>query len=141
LGKERLFSNKFENFNFFIIEFDGKAICIDTFDYQSEDPSSTKSIITRAVIGLHDANSWENTKKNTDSPTSVSPTLSNNMPQSNQSILHQNLQTQSSIPRLNYVTASTNPDYYCKNSKEQVFLGSKLLVFDISLNMIKSSFY
>ena len=62
------------------------------------------------------------------------------MPQSNQSILSQNVQTQSSIPRLNYVTASISPDYFCKNSKEQVFLGSKVLVFDISLSMIKSNF-
>ncbi len=61
------------------------------------------------------------------------------MSQSNQSILNQNVQTQSSLPRLNYVTASIDPDYYCKNSKEQVLLCSKLLVFEINLNMIKSN--
>ena len=112
---------------------------MDTFDYQSEEPSAHKSIITRAIIGLHDANAWENSKKNAqDTPTSVSPTAANNMAQSNQSILAQNVQTQACIPRLNCVTASIKPDYFCQNLNEQVKLGSKVTVFDINLNSIRN---
>ena len=114
---------------------------MDTFDFQSEEPSSNKAIITRAIIGLHDVNAWENYKKNSqDSPTSASPIASNNMAQSNQSILAQNVQTQAKIPRLNYVTGSAKSDYFSYNLNEQVKLGFKLLVFDINLNLIKSTF-
>ena len=121
-------------------EYEGEAICMDLFDFQTEASSSdeSSSITTRVVIGIHDSTLWDTIKKNVqethNSPGSDKHTTAINS-NYNHNLLVQTVQTQAVISRLAYVSNSLSGDYYCHNPDESVKLCCKVLVFDFNHNI------
>ena len=141
---------KIMQWSLILLEFDGEAISVDSFDFQQEantTEEAEKCITTRVVIGIHENTVWETIKKGIQELHHNPATVDKKDPQSaasntnyNHNLLVQTAQTQSSISRLDYVNSPLQADYYCREPNEQVKLCCKVLVFDFNFNILKGLF-
>ena len=129
-------------FKWKIIEYEGEAICMDTFDYHTDPNATEESITTRVVIGIHDATLWDTVRKSVQEIHLVGDKQNSNQNAStnsnyNHNLLVQTVQTHSTISRLDYANTSLKADYYCQNPQEKVKLCCKVLVFDFNFSVLK----
>lgn len=101
------------------VEFDGELVCLDTLDYINEQ----NKINTRVVLGIHDPTTWE---------------LIDNKTSSNNQI--QIFQVEPSIDRLKYFKSSLRHNYDLKSAVQNVKLASKVLTFELNLEMFDGKF-
>ena len=100
-------------------EFEGELVCLDTFDYINDQ----NKINTRVVLGIHDVATWE---------------LIDNKTSSNNQI--QIFQVEPSIDRLKYFKSSLRNNYDLKSAVQSVKLASKVLTFELNLEMFDGKF-
>ena len=100
-------------------EFEGELVCLDTFDYINDQ----NKINTRVVLGIHDVATWE---------------LIDNKTSSNNQI--QIFQVEPSIDRLKYFKSSLRNNYDLKSAVQSVTLASKVLTFELNLEMFDGKF-
>lgn len=124
----------------FYLEFEGEAVCFDLFD------TLTSEITTKVAIGIYDNDNWEIIKKVIDDvlPNSESINIrsdksekgdSKQPDQSDQTILLNNTQMKTVVPRLDYRNTERRVEYVETANQKSTKLACKVIFFEISLNM------
>lgn len=141
-SKTFLFEKKKAKINLVLVllkDFEGEAICMDTFDY--DESQGERKIMTRVAVGVHLPSSWEITKK-TLSESSLGASFNQNLDAAatTSNLTHnsivQGMQTNSVIARMQYSHLSSRPDFVHPSLVDHIKLASKVLLFEFSYRFL-----